>query len=420
MRQAVLIVSLPLLLLLIMIARSSTRTATPPVLPDAESTTSRNLTVMLYPYIPDAGNDGFSGYVNRIRQEFMALYPEINLTVIMNEAINTYSTQVLQDIFTTSDVQVVELDLMMLGYAQERGWILPISTQYPLTPYLSAAQQAVTIEQTVYAMPSRVCSLFLFAYDEAVMNATNTTEYLQIMRQIDPNQQYLDLVGEFYGSTSLPTYYTAFFTGNYGFANMAYAFIDFVDPLTIQLMAETFNECTQDGENRCLGEYYKTEPQAAIDFATGVGLTYIGFSEALNWIENTNSVPPFVNPAPLGTQTNPVMYVDGLVVNAQACDDQCQADAELFGMYYASTETQLWMNLALDVPGSVPRYLLAADYAFYEQPQVQAYPVYDVFLATAEVGAPFPNQGFPEAQSQMFPAICSAINYYLGFQACGG
>lgn len=379
--------------------------------------TPRTLTIMLYPYIPDPGNDNFAAMIERLETEFEALYPEVDLTIIMDMNYNTYDTDVLAEVFASTGPNAVEFDLMMLGYVQEQGWIPPVSLPDPNV--FPVAVDASTISNELFAIPTRVCSLYLFAFDKEITQASNTQEYIDIIAEIDPNNEYRNLLGEFYGKDSLPIYYTAFYIGMYGAAYAQESFIMPPNQPVIDTMASMFEECTFDGENRCVGEYYAGGLSgAAVDFADGESLSYIGFSESLNYIQNINSTDVYVSPAPFGDYITPLVYTDGIAINASNCDEQCQLDVAAFAEYYASADTQMWINLALDVPGSVPRYLLAANLDFYRLPEVEEYPEFYQFALPVGYGTTFPNEGFPEARGIMFPEICESLNEVMGEGTC--
>jgi thiamine pyridinylase len=382
---------------------------------DLEAT--RTLNIMLYPYIPDANNDNFASYIQRVEREFEAQYPEIDLILEMDVADNTYSLSTLESLFVADGPDAIELDLMMLGYVVEQGWAAPIGA-YDTSQLLELPIQAATINETLYAMPSRICSLYLFGYDQTLVTSSNTAQLVEAIATLNPDGSRRGLLGEFYGETSLPTYYTSFYGGVYGNASLADAFQNPTDPAVINPMADLFGDCTFEGENWCLGDHYKSEAGAPQDFAEGDAVAYIGFSESLNYMLTTNPAQAYVEPAPFGDAIDPIFYTDAFTINAAACTGQCAEDAKAFAQYYASVPTQLWTNLAEDAVDSPPRYLLSANADFYQQPQVTGDPYYPALSAAIDNGFPFPSQGFPAARDSMFPEICNALDEILPDNPC--
>jgi thiamine pyridinylase len=380
--------------------------------------TQRTLNIMLYPYIPDSNNDNFAAYKQRIEEEFEALNPDIDLILEMDVSVNTYDLATLESLYTVDGLDAIEIDLMMLGYVVEQGWVSPI-TDYDLENILALPIKAATIENTLYAMPSRICSLYLFAYDSDITQAIDSTDLVERINAANPGGALRGLLGEFYGETSLPTYYTSFFGGIYGNAELSAAFANPTDETTIQIMGDLFNDCTFEGENWCLSDHYKSEAGAPQDFANGDSIAYIGFSESLNYMLEANSEGvPNIEPAPFGTTIDPIFYTDAFTINTASCTGQCAEDAETFAQYYASVDTQVWTNFGLDAPGSPPRYLLSANAEFYNQPMYLDDPYYSMFGQAIESGFPFPSQGFPEARDTMFPEICSALDQLLEGDPC--
>jgi len=382
-----------------------------------ETEAQRTLNIMLYPYIPDANNDNFAGYVARIEEEFESQNPDIDLILEMDVADNTYDLATLESLYTADGPDAIEIDLMMLGYVVEQGWASPIEN-YDTSNLLQLPITASTIDETLYAMPSRICSLYLFSYEENIAQATDSTDLIEQISIDNPQGEERGLLGEFYGETSLPTYYTSFYGGIYGNTDLSVAFSDPTDEQTIEIMSELFGDCTFEGENWCLSDHYKSEAGAPQDFSNGESLAYIGFSESLNYMLNVNEQEVYIEPAPFGNTIDPIFYTDAFTVNTAACTGQCAADAQTFAQYYASVDTQLWTNLAWDAENSPPRYLLSANQAFYDQDAVLDDPYYQSFETALSGGFPFPSEGFPEARDTMFPEICESIDEVLSGDPC--
>ncbi len=398
---------LPLLLILLLL----------PVAVHAQAT--RSLTVMLYPYIPDVNNDGFAALVQYVEQGFEALHPDIDLTVIMDQKQNTYSVDTLSTLYNDPNgPQVIELDLMMLSSVTQAGWIDPVS--YASQPVFPVASEAVQHSGQVWAIPTRVCSLFLFGFEPDIVSASSSDDLVTILNSFDPDNQIRNIAGGFFGQNTLSIYYADFYIGDYGFESIPQALDTPPNESTVDEMSRLFNECTFDNENPCLGEAYQDESQPAIAFATGQALSTIGFSESLYYIETNNASggTVFISAAPLGGSVQPMIYTDGLTINAQNCDAQCQIDAYTFSDYYLSSDTQLWISMGYDGSTGVPRYVLPAQTDFYDLPQVSGNPYFDEFLPAVDYGAPFPTDGYVEARDPLFEQVCAQLDTLMPDDPC--
>lgn len=382
---------------------------------------TRSLSVMLYPYIPDVNNDGFAALTQRLEEEFEALNPEIDLTVIMNVTNNTYSTTNLQNYFTDPNgPQVIELDLMMLDYVVSNGWAAPVS--YYSDDVFPVAMNASVDDGVLWAIPTRVCSLFVFSFNQEVATATTSYELVDILNNLDPSGQYQNLIGGFYGTNTLSIFYSDFYIGDKG-PDSIYGPGPFYyppDPAVVYDMSVLFEECTFNGENLCLTEMYEDESVAPAKFAAGDILSYIGFSEGLYYVLSNNpiSTETYIAPAPLGRSLVPMVYSDGLLINKQNCDAQCQQDTYTFANYYLSSNTQYWITMSDDSPNAVPRYVLPAQPSFYQLPNIAVNPYFDEFLPAIVNGYAFPTKGFTESRDPLFKSVCQYLDYMMPGNPC--
>jgi hypothetical protein len=380
---------------------------------------TRSLKVMLYPYIPDVNNDGYAGLVQYVEQGFEALHPDIDLTVIMDQHQNTYSVDTLSSLYTDPNgPQMIELDLMMLSSITQAGWVSPVS--YASQPVFPVASEAVQHGGQVWAIPTRVCSLFLFGFYPDIVSASSSDDLVTILNSFDPGNQERNIAGGFFGQNTLSIYYADFYIGDNGFESIPQALNTPPNEATVDEMSRLFAECTFNNENPCLGEAYQDESQPAIAFATGKALSTIGFSESLYYIETNNSSggTVYINAAPLGGSIAPMIYTDGFTLNAQNCDAQCQADAYAFSDYYLSSDVQLWISMGYDGSTGVPRYVLPAQTDFYTLPQITGNPYFDEFIPAIENGAPFPTDNYVEARDVLFQEVCADLDGLMPDNPC--
>lgn len=382
---------------------------------------ARPLHIMLYPYIPDAAGDKFAGLTARLESEFESIHPDIDLMLTMDQQYNTYDVPTLESLFTDPSSpypQIIELDLMMLQTLVDNDWIEISDYQTPGA--FPVANQASSYAGGLFAVPSRVCSLFLFSPLD-LSSISSSDQLAAYLKQYDPQGQYHDVVGEFYGKTSLTVFYADFYVGNNGFSSITDALNVPPDSSVVQDMAILFDDCTFQGENPCLGETYQNDPSLAGRLlASGQALSYIGFSEALYEILSQSPVFQSLNvmPAPLGDNINPLVYTDGFTINRANCDEQCVEDFYSFADYYLSVDTQNWMTFAWDVPNSQPRYVLPPMLDFYEQELVQNNAYFTMFFAGIAGGIPFPTDNYPEAREQLFPDVCEMLDENMPGDPC--
>lgn len=383
---------------------------------------TRPLRVMLYPYIPDVNNDGFATLTSRLEEEFESLYPQIDLTVEMNVANNTYDTSLLDKYYTDPNgPQVIELDLMMLDYITRNNYILPASYYNPDS--FSATIKASVYNDNLWAVPTRACSLFLFGFNPEIATATTSPELVNILQQLDPYNEVRNLVGSFYGTNTLSIYYADFYIGAYG-PDSIYGpgpFYTPPNPSVVYDMAQLFEDCTFNGVNLCLTNFYADESIAPTEFAEGKALSYIGFSESLYYIRKTapSSYTTYITAAPLGRSLVPMIYSDGLTMNAINCDSQCQADTASFAKYYLSNYTQLWITLGEQAPSNtIPLYVLPAQPSFYDLPQIAADPYFDEYLPAVIKGYAFPTTNYTDAREPLFTDVCQMLDFMMPGEPC--
>jgi thiamine pyridinylase len=379
----------------------------------------RQLTVMLYPYIPDINNDSFAALIQYVEQGFEAQNPDIDLTIIMNQQDDTYDLDTLQQLFTDlNGPQVVELDLMMLSNLVQSGWVIPVS--YGMQDAFPVAQEAVQYGSQVWGIPTRVCSLFLFGFSPEIATATGSDDLVAILNSLDPDNQVRNVAGGFFGQNTLAIYYADSYIGNNGFASIPNAFYIPPSLSVVSDMSRLFAECTFQNQNPCLNEIYQNPTAPALQFAEGLALSTIGFSESLYTIETNNSggKTVYISPAPLGGSISPMIYSDALTFNAQNCDGQCQQDAYTFADYYLSSDVQLWITMGEDGSSGVPRYVLPAQRSFYDLPQIASNPYFDEFLPAVTNGAPFPTDGYTDARDPLYKAVCQYLDDMMSGDPC--
>lgn len=341
---------------------------------------TRDLFVAMYPYIPDANNDSFKAMTDRIKTEFETAHPEINLTVVVSDTYDTYDENNIPKVFSPDGPQVVEVDLSLLGYLVDGGFVSLID--YTDSNLSEQANAAASINGCTYAVPTWTCSQFLYSRNPAILNATTFDEMLKIINETNPDGK-LRLVGDFQGGWTLPGLYVIGYVDNYGYDMVEGALSGEMDNRTGETLVELMGNCNTDEGNKCLNNYYhNNSTEAARVFAIGSATSFIGFSERmfdiLAYNSSLSSGGVYISSAKFGnssSSTNSLMWVDGLVLNAKSSDEQSKQDAINFSQYINDPETREWIAFSRDdknkTNGTIPRYLMPATQLFYELPEVQ-------------------------------------------------
>jgi hypothetical protein len=388
----------------------------------AEAQEDYVLRVSLYAAIPDAGNDNFAAMLARMEAEYEELMPWVDLELTMSMSVNIYNQRDLYNIFTElGGFQVVEIDTLGLGYLVENDLIVP-PTDFRWDGYLKNALNAVTVNGGFWAMPSRICSVFLYGFSDLIWQAYTLADMQNIFEQLDPSGTIRKLIGEFFGVTSLNANYTTFYVEQYGYESASKSFEPAVDQQVVDNMATVFSDCSFYGYNPCFSDYYKEESQTAIEFARGGSVGYMGYSEATYWLlkyklpEVSNY---YIVPFPTGPLKAPLIYTDALAMSKLNCSSYtCRQAAYAFALYYSSDYTQTWIALSEDAPGEPWRYLLSARSTFYDQPVIAGDFYYQQFFPITYQGLPFPNTGFFNYEYERYSNLCKALGDLVPGGSC--
>lgn len=389
-------------------ASSSAAPSTPP----APAQARRSLKLVLFPYIPDAGNDKFQSLIRALKRGFAQGHPEIDLQITIDPGADLFDLEpggtVNRLLGSGADAaQVVELDTMLLGDLVANQWVQP--TGIKAADAFPAAEQAVSVNGELYAVPTYMCTNVIYTGNSAVQKAANGTALIAALAKIDPKAA--PLAGSFEGTWTLPSLYADAWADTNGAADLGAAYKLPLDPETMTDLRAVIRGCEVSGKNPCLDTTYKdnTEPEKA--YALGKANGFLGYPERLYHIRAARPERPLptVISAPVGHGSHPVAFVDGLVFNP-SCAGQCLADARDLAMYMASVPVRSLIAFSQDAPqGSIPRYLLQASQAFYAAAPASADPMYKAYLPIVSQARSYPNQGYPEAREEINKALITAL-----------
>lgn len=374
---------------------------------------SRSLTITLYPLIPDAGKDHHQTYLARMKREFEALHPDVDLTLQIGMDHNTYDPKYLTQAFSENLVDAVEVDGLTLSFLVNNNWATAISDLDDTNSaniYPQAIQAFTGTDHQLYAYPTALCSCFLFSSHPEIVQATDLWQLLELLQQKDQNVP--KILGSFFGVSVIPIFYGLFYAGLHGRDKINTSLTSALDPAVLRLMKLTLLDS--------INHLAKTLPQpladeavfdpywALTDYLAGKGLSYLGFSENLHHLLDMNADQiVYYRPALFGHH-QPVLFANGLVINKVGLTRQRAEDVAAFAKYYTSLETIKWRSLAEDT-GGPPRYLLSHRRDFFDLPEIRKNHYYSSFSQVLDEGVIFPNQGFLENRD----TLAKTINQFL-------
>ena len=379
-----------------------------------------SLTVALYPFITDVNQDNNTYLLSIMKHQFQKDNPSINLTLLMDPAYDCYNLSNLPEIFSETGPQMVEVDLSLLGYLVDRGYIKPFNNSTLEEKIIPQAMSAGRYMNMTYAIPTYVCSQFLFSRDRAIMDIHNVAELSSVFKTHSAEYPLM-LVSEFQagGVWMFPMLYVFASVDNSDYSKKGEVVFGPVNHTAIATMSQTMNWCSVDGKNDCLnGYYYNHSPTKK--FAQNEAYSFNGYSENLYNIRRTDPDSLlYVIPTPYGNKQNPLIWVDGLVINRKACDDSCVERASQFVTYYNSLQVKDLIAFSEDayVP-SPPRYILPSTQDFYRSEKVHADRYYREFRKTAVSSESFPNSGIADTINRRYQEICGLIKERIPGTTC--
>ena len=381
---------------------------------------NRVLNVSLYPYIPQLASLNFSNLTAYVTQTFQSQNPQVLLNAVMNGNLDIYSYTGLPALLNAGGFDVIELDMLYLGFIQSGNLITP-QTISGDTPW-PVAQQAASIGGQLWAIPSWLCTNFLFSYDSGVDSVVTLANYLTYAASRSNNLP--EIATNLVGSWGLPSSYLNAYVQQYGFAQIASGIANPADPTVIDNLVQIANTCNFGGLNNCINGGYKVLPNGGIEqlFANGKVSMVSDYSEQSFFILNDqkSQAPLYVSPMPWGPTPSPLLYADGFVTNAATCSSApCSSDSTAFTTLMTSAAMKNYITSSTDDPsGTAWRRLLVATKPFWSQPAIQSDPLYQRFAQVLNSGNPFPNYLTAAQQTSISQGACAALKAQLSGYAC--
>jgi thiamine pyridinylase len=371
------------------------------------------VTAVLFGYIPDAAHDDFKSLIVHLTDIFMVYNPRLTAQITIDPNLDLYDLQPGGELETLlgngpRSVNVVELDMLLLGELVKRHWVQPLPIQ--ISGILPEAARAASVNNQSYGFPTYLCSNVIYAHDSGITGVGDGPTLLKFLTSLG---HATPLVGNYSGSWTLPSVYLDGWADTHGAGGLATAYLPPVDPSTMSSFGPLVQSCASGTTNPCLDGTYASGTAAETAFATGQANGFVGFTERLFYILSAATQPqPSVISAPLGLGTHPIMFVDALVVNSN-CTGSCFTNALKFITSMSSVNTRNLIAFSEDAqPGTFPRYLLQANANFYVGSQAKQDPFYPQFWNFIQNAVAFPNQGFPEDRLLLGPEVMKALGSY--------
>lgn len=394
---------------------SATPGDAPPATPGApQGSTSgpRPIKLVLFPYIPDAAGDNFQGLIDKLESGFEQAHPDIDLRIEIDPNMDFYDLEpsgTLHRLLGSGDdaAQIVEIDTLLLGSLIAHKWVQPTGMK-PADAF-PAAQQAVSVDDVPYGIPTYLCTNVLYARSNAVQKVKNGVELMDALAKIDPKAA--PIAGDFEGSWTLPSMYVDAWADTNGTAKLASAYSPTLDPRTMTDLRAVVHGCEVSGKNPCMDKTYKDNTEAEKAYALGSANSFFGYTERLHYIRAAKADEPLpsIISAPMGDGTHPIILVDALVFNP-GCTGACLVDNQTVAAYMDSVPVRALIAFSQDAPpGAIPRYLLQANQAFYKTPSASADPMYQAYLSIVSQAHVYPNQGFPEAHEALKNSVLASL-----------
>ncbi|KFE69154.1 hypothetical protein [Hyalangium minutum] len=392
--------------------------------PPAQKVTLR---VPMYPYIPDSAGDGFKALTARIKKDFEASHPNVDLVLnpACDQEIDFYDPDgIARSLKGESPCayDVIETDTALLGELVATGALRP----WPRVPaewvqYHPSGIQASTPSSpaALYGVPHWLCNHFIMSRSESVRQAQTATQLVQALEGLGTPEAGTAV--DMLGSWNLPSLYLDGWSDKYGGESLRAAVTtSSYDQGVLDSMHAFVRTCASaDGTNPCIDGTYGLSENFDLPaqlFAQGKVDSTLGYSERLHTIikslpAGSSASAIKISSAPLGSGNTPILFTDSYLLGVN-CTGDCEKAALAFADYMSQPGTYEWILMSEDAPEAsrVPRYLLPAVLDAYDMPKLRADPFYPVLGTLTRNGVPFPNSGLYGIRKQMEADIKAVLS----------
>jgi thiamine pyridinylase len=372
------------------------------------------LRVVLFPYIPDAGSDGFANLLQFLEKSFETRYPEIDLELRLNNEDEIYDIPSVRKLFSGDQVSepydLIEIDTVILGDLVANGLVSPWDRLPTKRNFFDVGIRAVTVNGVTYGVPHLLCGHYIFTRTPLKTGGRSIDGMVNhFVREFN---RMPVVVGNLSGSWNMPSLYLDAWADTYS-GSTALGLRSSLDPSTINNFRKIAELCEDEGENPCInGSYSGTNEIKAVEiFVKGMADGLVGYSERLHYILKGGMASEQVQmrSLPLGNGNSPVMFVDALVLRMGA-SDQITAAARAFADFLVSPEIQEYLVMSRDSKADrIPRYLIPATKDVFAKQSLVMDRFYRDLARDATIARPFPNTGFSSLRRQMRDEIKKAV-----------
>jgi hypothetical protein len=376
----------------------------------------RVLNALLYASIPTDPKVGFTPLVRWLTLGYQASHPDVLLNLVIDPKIDVYSFDNLRDaVFSAQGFEIAEIDTVFLKWLKDGGLIIPAriigDEPWPV------ARQAVMLDGQVYGVPSWMCSEFLFSTGSDLRSVKTFADLQSYMAKTAAGHR--GLVGDLYGTWTIPAAYIQAFVQSHTAATAAEAVAAPIDPTVIARIARFGRYCASSGADPCIDGTFHNAADGAVEqaFDAGYAANSIGFSERSFFLELYQQAPASLSlvAVPWGDQPGApkLAYSDAFVTSRATCGNEpCATDAAGFAAFMTGAATKKYIALASDLPGGdPPRHLIVATKPFYDDDDVKADAIYAQLAGgfLKEEIRPYLNSFTPRLQYDLLSGICPVL-----------
>ncbi len=386
---------------------ASTGTAPPSQRQVGEQTGEKEaLKVALFPWIPDAAEDGFESLRKRLEAEFERRNPGIDLELRLKQWDDSYYAPAkIAGWLASGKYDLVEIDTILLGDLVEAGVVEPWPAQDE-SRFFRAAKQGATItdddgNSVWWGIPHLLCGFFLVSRSPNIDDSESLTELVAAVQDTE-----LPLLGNFDSSWDLPSLYLDSRVDNdLDPSKLRKAVRPPLSSSAAGAVDQFAGLCEMDGKNPCVDGTFSDQWDAPVErFVAGEASGFWGYSERLHLTvkslqETESSITDLlVTSIPLGQQATPLLFTDAFVRRAgcmgdAACEESSSAFVGFINDSWAIEEVLLSGDAAAVGRHAVPRYLLPATKAAFDIEGIRKDRLFRELRPFAESGYSLPNNG---------------------------
>ncbi|MBL8019717.1 MAG: hypothetical protein JNM27_08645 [Leptospirales bacterium] len=337
----------------------------------------RSLTATLYPIIPDR-----EAFYWSVQKEFQAKYPEIRLTITLNDDYYDEEKGILNEVADVYEIDSVLMpDMIKKGKARPLTGLIDNLDSKDFVPPASV----IVRNKIWYGYPHWACSNFLFIGSVAGQQHKPVRTLSELEGLLKPERSH-GLIIDLKGRSTLGELYLDSLMDQFGDEEEALARVGNEPDASTLTLFHRVQKLTvpRFGRNQ---RYHDSTGFYARQFARRQGRAFVGYSESLHFVHKARSYECEINEKCLteeeiqvaewpmsATGSHPIAWIDSLAID-QRLEGQKLADAVTFVRFLASSH--IYRKALLPAFGQSPRYLIPALLAPLDDPDiVKAAPLY--------------------------------------------